>query len=78
MNTTEDTMTPDLYYHAGCYDSESDTTSWSDITWGDRSLAAFEARGMARHGGTPIIEWWPRSAGEFPGDADVVLGCEDV
>ena len=69
-----------FYYHAGVEEpGGEDVLWWSPHTRRTYEAAAREARKMARRlGGRPFVEYWRRSRGLRPGDADAVVGWEYV
>ena len=66
------------YYHAGCIPG-SGVLEWSPWTYRTRQTAERAAKKLAaRHGGAAVIEWWDRSHGLKPKDADAVAGSAEV
>jgi len=64
-----------LYYHAGIWLESSKSIRWSEETKEEAVDAESEAISMAKEfGGTPVVEYWHRKEGLYPGDADVVKG----
>jgi hypothetical protein len=62
-----------VYYHAGS--DHGEWVQWADGVTKSLLVAVRTARAMAqKHGGRPLIEWWPRSRGTSPGP-DVAEGA---
>lgn len=67
---------PAWYYHAGV--EVGGEIRWSDDDpTTDRVAAEADARGMADHGGTPVVEYWHVAHGPNPGP-DAVAGMYRV
>ena len=63
-----------MYYHAGTQ-INAGTFRWSESTRRTAGAAEAEAKRIAkRHGGQPVVEYWDKQHGMYPGECGCVAG----